>query len=122
MQYDVDNNHAGIPLTIPRQIFADDLFYDNTNAEYLQRIRNTWNKNRMKEICGEIITCPDCVTRFSTTEVVNMALDFHKVNAESDIQLPIHARRSDIATYHCYPYDYGVADIHPITFCIRPHT
>ena len=41
-----------------------------------------------------------------TTEVVNISLAYHNVKAKSNVLLPIHEKRLDIATYR-YPYDYN---------------
>ena len=59
--------------------------------------------------------CNECEAMFSTQEIFGMAIAYHKDKAKSDVVLPIHDYRLDIATYR-YPYDYQQPDIHDDKF------
>ena len=48
-----------------------------------------------------------------------MSLQFHKQTTGSNVALPIHANRLDIAAYR-YPYDYGKTDVHGESFWDSP--
>ena len=41
----------------------------------LQRLRDARSKNKAADVNGKILTCIDCGSLFTTTEVVDMALD-----------------------------------------------
>lgn len=105
---------------IEQGVKADDLFFDyNENSsdkeDQLQRIRDTRSKHKKDSIAGKIMQCRKCEASFSTNEVVNMALAYHKEKNGSSVALPIHDKRLDIAAYR-YPYDYGESDIHQDKF------
>ena len=73
---------------------ADDLFYDfeegHSKLEQLQHIRTTRSKHKKHEIQGKILHCYGCNAMFSTTEIVNMILSYHKASSNSNVRFPIH--------------------------------
>ena len=98
------------PTSLPtttQAIIADDLFTDNKSQMDLQRIRNAQNKNRVKDIRGEILKCQNCDTLFSTKEMLDFSLNYYKqcTKKSNDVILPMSKHRRAIATYR-YPYDY----------------
>lgn len=91
---------------------ANSQFYDYKEEspkrdEQLQLIRNTRNKHRKNAIRGAILHCEDCDEMFSTQDIIGMALANHKEKKKdkSNVVLPIHDKRLDIAAYR-FPYDY----------------
>ncbi len=83
---------------------ANTLFYDydcndSDAEEQLQRVRNTRSMFKKEAIGGEILHCKGCEALFSTQEVVEMLLSYHKNRTGSGIILPILDKRLDISTY-----------------------
>ena len=74
---------------------------------HLQRLRDARNKNTAPEVNGKILTCIDCGSLFTTTEVVDMALNrYKKLSSDSEkISVPMPQYRLDLAAYR-YTYDY----------------
>ena len=91
---------------------ANDFFFDckagapnvEPQKSQLQRLRNARHKKKAQRIDGRILTCNSCQAEFSTKEILNMSLEYHKSRTKSDVQLPISEYRRQLAAYR-YPYD-----------------
>ena len=59
--------------------------------------------------------CNGCENMFEATQIVNMVLNLHKSNKESNVLLLMYARPQDIVLY-CYPYDCEATDTHEHKF------
>lgn len=122
-QHNVDGATRASPSNVETNK-ADELFFDCKDGSVdekaqLQLIRNTRNKYKKDEIRGEIISCNKCKAKFSPQEIIDMSLQFHKQTTGSNVALPIHANRLDIAAYR-YPCDYGKTDVHGESFWDSP--
>ena len=84
----------------------------------LQTLRDARHKNLCNDVRGKILECKDCKELFTTTEIVNLALERWRDSGPKHIQsrlesiFPISGERLDIAAY---TYSYHMeGGSHPI--------